>query len=260
MKIGLLIPSRERLNLKLTLISSIITTVNDINNVNLYFGIDDDDPTKEIVEKIAKAIPFVKIIPIHNEGKFIGINRIWNILAENCNDEIFGYIGDDMIFRTPDWDVEILKEFNKETCPEDKIKMVHCWDGFQGEKLSVNAFTHRKYYEIMGYFCRPEFLINYSDSWMHEHFKAFNRIKYRADIYIEHNHFVFGKREKDKTSERMLSNNHDKISDALWSVLRKTQAQDIQKLSQYLNIIPDYTKIDPVLLKLSSGYDKSLYE
>ena len=33
MKISLLVPSRERLNLKLTLISSIITTVNNIDNV-----------------------------------------------------------------------------------------------------------------------------------------------------------------------------------------------------------------------------------
>ena len=33
-KISLLVPSRERLNLKLTLISSIITSVKDINNVD----------------------------------------------------------------------------------------------------------------------------------------------------------------------------------------------------------------------------------
>ena len=65
-KISLLVPSRERLNLKLTLISSIITSVHDINNVELIFGIDADDPTLEIVQKIAIAIPFVKIIVIEN--------------------------------------------------------------------------------------------------------------------------------------------------------------------------------------------------
>ena len=101
MKLGLLVPTRNRLNLQLTLISSIITTVDDINNIILYFGVDDDDPTRELTIKIAKAIPFVKIIPIHNEGRFIGINNIWNTLAANCTEEIFGYVGDDMIFRTP---------------------------------------------------------------------------------------------------------------------------------------------------------------
>ena len=65
MKIGMLIPSRERLNLKLTLISSIITSVDNINNINLYFGIDDDDPTRDIAYKIEDAITFVHIVPIN---------------------------------------------------------------------------------------------------------------------------------------------------------------------------------------------------
>lgn len=245
MRIGLLIPSRERLNLKLTLISSIITTVNSIDNVNLHFGIDADDPTLNMAHKIANAIPFIKIHVIENGGKFIGINRIWNTLARQNDDDIFGYIGDDMIFRTPDWDVKILEQFNSTNCPKDQIKMVHCWDGYQGEKLSVNAFVHRKYYEVMGYFCRPEFLINYSDSWMYQSFKAFNRIKYLPDIYIEHNHWIFGKRPRDGTANRMLSDNHDKISDQLWASLRPQHFEDIKKLGKYLNIEPDWSKVDP---------------
>jgi hypothetical protein len=239
MKIGLLIPSRERLNLKLTLISSIITTVDNINNVNLYFGIDDDDPTLPIVYKIAQAIPFVKIINIHNQGKFIGINRIWNILAENCPDDIFGYVGDDMIFHTEGWDTKILNEFNNENLPDDQIKMVHCWDGYQGAKLSVNAFAHRKYFEVMGYFCRPEFLINYSDNWMYKSFQAFDRVKYRSDIYIEHNHWCFGRRQMDATAKRMLSDQHDKISDDLWQKMLPQLSTDISKLGKYLNLQPN---------------------
>jgi hypothetical protein len=92
MKISLLVPSRERLNLKLTLISSIITTVSDINNVELIFGIDEDDPTRDTVYKIASAIPFVKIVDIKNNGKFIGINRIWNILYPHAQGEILEMI------------------------------------------------------------------------------------------------------------------------------------------------------------------------
>lgn len=246
MRIGLLIPSRERLNLKLTLISSIITTVNDINNIELYFGIDEDDPTLDIAEKISKAIPFVKIHVIKNNGKFIGINRIWNQLAakavHTCN--IFGYIGDDMIFRTKNWDQHILSEFNDNNLPKDQIKLVHCDDGHQGSRLSVNAFVHQKYYEVMGYFCREEFLINYSDSWMYQTFNAFNRITYRSDILIEHNHWIFGNRKKDNTANRMLSNNHDRISDMLWQQLRVEHHKDVEKLGKYLNIDPDWTKVD----------------
>lgn len=245
MKIGLLIPSRERLNLKLTLISSIITTVDDINNVNLHFGIDKDDPTLPIVHKIANAIPFVKVHEIENEGKFIGINRIWNTLASYSDDEIFGYIGDDMIFRTPSWDTKIIQEFTGDKLPEDKIKMVHTWDGYQGEKLSVNAFMHRKYYEVMGYFTKPDFLINYSDNWMYQMLNAFNRRTYLPDVFIEHNHWVFGNRPKDATANRMLSDNHDRQSDKMWADMRPQHFEDIKKLGEYLKKSPDWSMVDP---------------
>ena len=247
MKIGLLVPSRERLNLKFTLINSIIATADNIDNVTLYFGIDEDDPTRDIVWKIADAIQFVRRVDIKNEGKFIGINRIWNDIAFWCEDDIFGYIGDDMIFQTPGWDTKIIQEFEEGNCPEDNIKMVHCNDGFRGDAISVNAFVHRKYYEVMGYFTRPEFLINWSDQWMWQSFKAFDRIKYIDDIMIYHNHWVFGGRNRDKTADRMLSDNHDKISDKLWYELTPERVKDVKKLAEYLNLTPEWKYVDNTL-------------
>lgn len=245
MKISLLVPSRERLNLKLTLISSIMTSVSDINNVELIFGVDEDDPKRDIVHKIAQAIPFVRIVDIKNYGKFIGINRIWNILAANTDNELFGYVGDDMIFMTPDWDKEILKEFNKANCPADNIKLVHCYDGHRDrDEICVNAFVHRKYYEVLGYFCKEDFLINWSDQWMYQTVNAFGRVKYRRDIHIQHNHWIYGDRKKDNTADRMLSDNHDRISDQLWHDLASERVAAVEKLGKYLNIDPDWTKVD----------------
>lgn len=243
MKIGLLMPARERLNLNLTLISSIITTVDDINNVTLYMGIDDDDPTREIQKKICDAIPFVKFIPIHNEGKFMGLGKMWNILACQCNDEIFGYIGNDMIFRTPGWDTKIINKFKNE-CPKDNIQLYHCDDGFHKQNLCVNAFVHRKYMEVVGYFIREEFLINWSDRWMYQMFKAFDRIEYIPDIYIEHNHWVFGRREKDSTGVRMGKADEGGISDKLWLTLADERVKEVNKLSNYLGIKPNWSVVE----------------
>jgi hypothetical protein len=243
-KISLLVPSRERLNLKLTLISSIITSVDDINNVELIFGIDKDDPTRDIVYKIAEAIPFVKIVDIKNDGKFIGINKIWNLLYPHATGDILGYIGDDMIFMTPGWDSKIIDELTNKL-PEDKIKLVHCYDGYRDkDEISVNAFIHKKYTEILGYMCRGEFLINWSDQWMYQTFKAFDRVKYRRDIHIQHNHWVFGQRSKDKVAERMLSDQHDSKSDALWYGLVDERIADVKKLSEYLKLEPNWEKVD----------------
>lgn len=251
MKISLLVPSRERLNLKLTLVSSIITTVSNIDNVELLFGIDEDDPTRDIAYKIAAAIPFVRIVDIKNDGKFIGLSRIWNILAANANGKILGYIGDDMIFKTQNWDKEILKEFETGNCPEDNIKLVHCYDGHRTtDEICVNAFLHKKYYEILGYLCREEFLINWSDQWMYQTFKPFNRITYRPDIHIQHNHWIYGGRQKDKTADRMLSDNKDRISDQLWFDLTDQRIEAVNKLAEYLKMEPDWTTVDTRRIQL----------
>lgn len=246
-KISLLVPSRERLNLKLTLISSIITTVNNINDVELIFGIDEDDPTRDTVYKIAAAIPFVKIVDIKNNGKFVGINKIWNLLVPHASSDILGYIGDDMIFKTPNWDSEIIEELTT-NLPADKIKLVHCFDGYRtSDEICVNAFLHRQYVEVIGYLCREEFLINWSDQWLYQTFKAFNRITYRPDIYIHHNHWVFGQRKKDVVADRMLSDNKDKLSDQLWFDLTQQRIDDVIKLQNYLKQTPDWSKVDTKL-------------
>lgn len=243
MKIAILVPSRERMNRRLTLLTSVITSVSDINNVNIYFGVDKDDPTRDLIYKVSRAIPSVKIVDIENGGKFIGLGKMWNICVENSTEEIISMIGDDMVFKTPNWDLEVIKEFT-EDCPEDKIKAIHCNDDCHGAKLAVNLFCHRKYAEVMGQFMREEFKINWVDQWLHQVFNAFGRLKYRGDIMIEHRHWVLGKDTRDRTADRMAVADVNKISDKLWHDLVDERIKDVEKLSEYLKIKPNWSVVD----------------
>jgi hypothetical protein len=243
MKIAILVPSRERMNRRLTLLTSVITSVSDINNVNIYFGVDKDDPTRDLIFKVSKAIPCVRIVDIDNNGQFIGLGKMWNICVDNCNEEIISMIGDDMVFKTPNWDLEVIKEFS-EDCPEDKIKAIHCNDDCHGAKLAVNLFCHRKYAEVMGQFMREEFKINWVDQWLHQVFNAFGRLKYRGDIMIEHRHWVLGKDTRDRTADRMAVADVNKISDKLWHDLVDERIKDVEKLSTYLNQKPNWSVVD----------------
>ena len=243
MKIAILVPSRERMNRRLTLLTSSITTVSDINNVNIYFGVDTDDPTRDMIYKVASAIPCVKIVDIDNNGEFIGLGKMWNICTDNSTEEIISMIGDDMVFRTPNWDLEVIKEFTV-NCPEDKIKAIHCNDDCHGAKLAVNLFCHRKYAEVLGRFMREEFKINWVDQWMHQVFSAFGRLSYRGDIMIEHRHWVLGKDKRDNTAERMAVADVNKISDKLWFDLVDERIKDVKKLAAYLNQEPDWSVVD----------------
>jgi len=147
-----------------------------------------------------------------------------------------------MVLKTPGWDTMLLKEFNN--MPKDQIQAVHCNDDCHGAQLAVNLFCHRKYVDILGYFMREEFVINWVDQWLHQTFSAFGRLKYRGDIMIEHKHWVLGKSKKDTTAERMAVADANKISDKLWHDLVDERISDVRKIGEYLKINPDWNKVD----------------
>lgn len=242
MKIAILVPSRERMNNRLTLLFSILTTVDNINNINVYYGVDEDDPTLPIIKKVANAIPCLNVVEIKNGGKFLGLGKLWNMLVDETSEEIISMIGDDMVFKTPGWDTKILEEFKN--MPEDCIKAVHCNDDCHGAKLAVNLFCHRQYVRVVGQFMREEFKINWVDQWLHQCFNAFGRLSYRGDIMIEHRHWVLGKNTRDNTAERMAVADVNKISDKLWHDLVNERVEDVNKLSNYLNMKPDWSLVD----------------
>tara|TARA_R110002020_G_scaffold13595_3_gene48837 strand:+ start:4407 stop:5153 length:747 start_codon:yes stop_codon:yes gene_type:complete len=244
MKIAIIVPTRERMNNRLTLLFSILTTIDNIDNVNIYYGVDKDDPTLDTIKKVASAIPSLKIVEIDNEGKFLGLGVLWNKIVKVSNEEIISMIGDDMVFKTPGWDTMLLEEFKN--MPKDQIQAIHCNDDCHGAKLAVNLFCHRKYVEILGHFMREEFKINWVDQWLHQMFSAFGRLKYRGDIMIEHRHWVLGKTPRDNTAIRMNDANggQEVISDKLWHDLVDERISDVKKLGEYLKMDPDWKKVD----------------
>ena len=248
MKIALLVPSRERILGKRSLAESIIRTANDINNVNLYFGIDDDDPTKSEAIKISDEFPFVKIIEIHNNGKFDGLGKLWNICLKETSEEIIAMIGDDMTFITQKWDNIILDEFNGSNCPKDNIKMVYCYDGRHGPRIAVNAFIHRRYTDITGYFMREEFKVDFIDLWLQQIFASLGRLKYRGDIHIEHNHWSFGKMKVDNVVKKLRGNNYPEISQDLWRNTVEDRIKEANMIGKIIGVNPDLSKINGAII------------
>jgi len=244
MKIAMLVPSRERIVGKRALAGSIMKTANNLDNVRLYFGIDDNDPTKPEALKISQEFPFVKIIEIPSTEKFEGLGRLWNICARATNEEIMAMIGDDMVFVTKGWDDKILEEFDSAHCPSDNLKMVYCYDGRHGPKIAVNAFVHRKYMDITGYFMREEFKVDFIDLWLHQIFASLGRIKYRGDIHIEHNHWSFGKMAVDNTARNLRGNNYPEFSQRMWASTKNERVIEAQKIASVLGLSVDLTKID----------------
>jgi hypothetical protein len=242
MKIALMCPTRNRLNKLLTLISSLITTVHDSNNVCLVLGVDEDDPSKPHYTYLERNLPFVKIVEFKNNGKFLGLSTMWNSMAKEISADVYAMIGDDMVFRTKDWDTEIIQEF--ERGPTDKIMMVHCNDGMRGggneyahvSPLCVNFFVHKNYIEAVGYFVEPFLENTHHDTWVQVVFDTIKRTIYRHDILIKHLHYSVTSDKQDNVSQNLeelrkgIWNNHDFLRSH-----KKQLDEEILKLKCFIN-------------------------
>ena len=245
MKIALLLPSRERLNNKISFIMSALARCKDPKNYNLYLGLDPDDPTLERCTKMSKGINNLKItvIPPNPTGKF-SLGYFWNTLAKNCNEEIISMLGDDMVFTTDNWDEIILNEFSEKNCP-DKFKLVCGFDGHRNDGFASWLFIHRFYMEQTGYFMREEFSRNWIDQWLDNMYTAFNRKVFKKDITIMHNHWVFGTSKFDKVAEKLRKHEGEnkEYSDQIWPKLYDERIKEAKMWEQVLNIKPDISKI-----------------
>lgn len=217
MKIALMCPTRNRLNKLLTLISSLVTTIKS-KDVFLVLGVDEDDPAKNYYSYLSNNIPFIKTIVFKNEGKFLGLSTMWNSMVNQIDSDIYAMIGDDMMFMTPDWDEQIIKEFKNG--PKDKIMMLHCNDGMRGPgnkyanvpPLCVNFFIHKNYINTAGYFVEPYMENTHHDTWPQIIFDKLQRTVYRHDILIKHLHY-------SETTGKMdnISNNLETLRTNIWN-------------------------------------------
>jgi hypothetical protein len=236
-------PTRNRLNKLLTLISSLICTIQNKDNVILVLGVDEDDPAKKQYAFLQKNVPFVKIVEFQNDGKFLGLSTMWNTMAKKVDADIYAMIGDDMTFMSAGWDEEIIKEFIDQDCPRDKIKMVHCNDGMRGPgnthanvpPLCVNFFIHKNYIQATGYFVEPYIENTHHDTWSQIIFDKLGRTKYRHDILIKHLHY-------SQTGSKMdnVSNNLEKLRENIWNnnnfvqIYKKEMEDEMSKLLLFI--------------------------
>jgi len=112
--------------------------------------------------------------------------------------DIVGFIGDDHRFRTPGWDEAII-------AANDEMAggIVYGNDLLRGEELASQVFMDRRITSALGWMALPGakhlFL---DDTWMALG-QALGRLKYLADVHIEHLHPTAGKADWDENYNRV---------------------------------------------------------
>ena len=103
-------------------------------------GVDDDDPKIDSYRRIAKNLNFVTLIVFESKlFKEEGLSGLWNIMADRCAGDIISMVGDDMIFKTNDWDKKIIDTFQQQ---KDNIHLINTFrELFPQTKVIFNYST-----------------------------------------------------------------------------------------------------------------------
>jgi len=218
--ISVLCPTRGRPDNVKRLVESARETAANPDDVEFIFYIDGDDPDSL---QMADALGVRSIV-----GDRIVLSEMWNWCWREAKHDIFMQCGDDIIFRTGNWDAEVLAAFS---LIPDKIALVHGRDGFQDANLATHGFLHRNWTDAVGYFVPPYFSSDYNDLWLTEVADALGRRVYLEQIYTEHMHPVVGKAPLDQThQERLVRHSNDNV-EAIYREKKSERQGDVAKLN-----------------------------
>lgn len=192
--ISLLLPTRKRPKKLAETIESVRATAENIPEILCYVSDCDDSYDRLITESKYDDFPwsgFVKFI----RGPRVIMSDLWNVLVPHARGDIFMLCADDVLFRTPGWDVEIEKAF---AAVPDRILLAYADDGGpNGKAFATLPFVSREWVDAVGYFTGPGFSADYSDTWPNDVAEMVGRKKF-VPVLIEHMHWMWEKAQYDE--------------------------------------------------------------
>ena len=175
--ISVLCPTRNRPDNVRSLVDSADATKTDVIEIVFY---QDDDAPGSVPDDIA-ACPAVTVVT----GPRIVFSDMWNKCLAAASADIFMETGDDCVFRTKGWDLDVEQAFSEYP---DKIVLVYGDDLIWGEKLSSHSFVHRNWTDALGYIAPPWFSSDCCDAWLYDVAGMIGRRKFLPGVVTEHMH------------------------------------------------------------------------
>lgn len=227
MKISLLLPTRQRPEQFIRFCNSALAEAEHPDQVEIIAYVDNDDNSYDDLK-----LPNLKII----RGPRVVLSEMWNACWKEATGEIFGHMGDDIIFRTKGWDDTVRFLF---ASYDDRIVFVYGEDG-NGEsernQFGTHGFIHKNWTDTVGYFVPPYYVSDYNDTHLNDIAKALKR-HVHIDIMTEHMHFSLGKSEIDQnTRDRLARHEKEKPEEIYYSKeKRHERLMDTEKLRTFIN-------------------------
>lgn len=196
-RIIVIVPTRGRPDNAVRLLNAIEATA----DVDVIFCVDHDDPKME--EYLDTRLPL----------RIVRRRRLVGTLNEISQDymhshQVIGFMGDDVIPHTVNWDEEIMRNFKRNM-------IAYANDGWQGPGLPTAVFMDSAIVEKLGYMVTPTLIHLFADNYWKALGEALGTLTYLDHINMEHLHPFAGKAQDDKTYQESNSGDiwqHDELS------------------------------------------------
>ena len=217
--ISILIPTRGRPENMKRVAESAISLAYWDERVQVVFYIDSDDQASiDMAKKLQYECPFNPYYDIETIDYIIGervvLSQMWNEAYKKASYNIIMHGGDDIIFRTQDWDLKIYEGFEKYP---DRICLIGGNDGsgpdVHDKKFFTHGFVHRNWIKATDnvlFHCH--YSSDYNDTYLNDVAKSIGRWHW-VDILTEHMHPAFGKGPLDQThQDRIVRHRRDNVA------------------------------------------------
>lgn len=229
MIISLLCPTRGRPSNVIRLVASAVNHSVDPKQLEFVFYLDNDDVLgAQGVNSAIEQFPGIKIKMV--VGERILMSNMWNVCHENATGEIFMHCGDDIEFKTPEWDTLVRDAF---AAVPDKIVFVHGTDGWNVDNFGTHGFLHQNWVKAVGHFVPPLFSSDFNDTWLNDVANQIGRRRY-VNVLTDHYHPLFGKGPLDQTHiDRLERHRQDHVED-LYTKTAPLREIDALKLRNFI--------------------------
>jgi hypothetical protein len=223
MKISVLLPTRNRVDMVIKTLNSLYNTISDKNRLEVILGLDSDDPS--ITNLKTKLEEFhgcdIKLSIFNERHGYVNLHKYINRLAFEADGDWLYLWNDDSYIITKDWD-KLLEPYNKTfALLSPKVKETPNYPG------TMFPFIPKKWIEITGHYS----LNCHNDTWVEE-------VAKKLDIFVYIPMWVSHLREEFRSGQLTDQTWQERVQDKKGfqsDIMKNHRMTDIQKLKNFIN-------------------------
>lgn len=208
-------PTRGRIPFVVKLLTSIYMTVDNIDNIEINIGYDNDDIYFIGAIKYLNDIFKNVNINYYGQDRDENLTKFHNYLASKSTGEYIIAVCDDCEFKTNNWESTAYDKLSK--C--DKPVFGNTWDG-RNDPNSHTSFplVSRDMFDKCGYIFDDRCYVWGADIRLWMLFSKLEMIIDLPELFIEHNSYHTGKREIDDVGKYIqdINSRHPNTDDDKW--------------------------------------------